>query len=461
MAAGDFFWNQLLDFIEEGNVVPVVGQGLLRLDGNHNGTGEGEFLYPRLARGLAEYLGMPAAELSPEPTLNEVACRFLDRRDARRDDIYSALKRVMPGDELAVPPSITKLAEIRPFKLFVTTTFDHFLSRALDAVRGAGLTGIQAYSPERVADLPRDWRLSGDPVVFHLLGRVSTDPSYAVTEEDVLEFLHALQSENRRPERLLDHLHQAHLLILGSHFDDWLVRFFLRATVRERLSLAAGTDYFADTRALGNPALVRFLRSFSARTKLFEDGGAIEFVDELHRRWLERHPDGGGGGRQEVEDTGDDPWSMPPGAVFLSYASEDLERARPLRDALDDAGVDVWFDKKHLEWGDRWQPKIRRGIESCAFFLPLVSRHTLSDARRFFRIEWDLAHTEARKAKLTSRFLLPTLLDDTPPDHPDLPESFREAQWQTMSSGEDVERIAAEVRRLVRDVQRRQRRTGR
>lgn len=110
----------------------------------------------------------------------------------------------MPGDELEVPAPLAQLAEIRRFKLFVCTTFDPLLARALDRVHGAGSTATLAYSPERTADLPQGWELATGPLVFHLLGRVSTEPSYAVTDEDVLEFFHALQSENRRPQRLLD-----------------------------------------------------------------------------------------------------------------------------------------------------------------------------------------------------------------------------------------------------------------
>ena len=44
--------------------------------------------------------------------------------------------------------------------------------------------------------------------------------------------------------------------------------------------------------------------------------------------------------------------SSPPGAVFLSYASEDSEAAGRIAEALEAAGVTVWLDKNELRGGD-------------------------------------------------------------------------------------------------------------
>lgn len=448
MAESEFFWNQLLGYIEAGNVVPVVGEGLLEIE-SESGR---RFLYASLARSLADYLGVPTDDLTEDPSLNEVACRYLESsREARRDDIYFALKQIMPGPEaLPVPAPLAKLARIRNFRLFVSTTFDSMLAQALDEVAGYPATQVFAYSPERVVDLPSQWQDSRPRTVFHLLGRLSTEPSYAVTDEDVLELFHALQSENRQPERLLDCLDKAHLLILGCRFDNWLARFFLRTTVRKRLCVATGTDYLADSRTLADPQLMRFLRSFSARTKLFESGGAIEFVNELSRRWTERHPDGQSSPPPDAEVP-----ELAPGTIFLSYASEDLAVAQRIQLALGEVGiVDVWLDKTHLAWGDRWEPKIERCIEQCAFFLPIISGHTLTRKRRHFRTEWRLAEKEALKANLTASFLLPVVVDQTGQDHPAIPEAFRAAQWRRLEPGDSTATLALELQRLVRGFRR-------
>src|SRR5205823_9561850 len=92
--------------------------------------------------------------MSSGDTLNTVVCRYL-AEDGEIEDIYPALKRVMsPLDELSLPTALVKLAEIRPFKLFVSTTFDPLLAQALNRVRygGQDKTQILSFSPNSTQD---------------------------------------------------------------------------------------------------------------------------------------------------------------------------------------------------------------------------------------------------------------------------------------------------------------------
>lgn len=452
-AEQEFFWEQLLDFIEAGSVIPIVGEGLLQVQPQGEAPTP---LYTWLACRLAKKLGLSgesaAEELTEEVSLNEVACRFLRQRGARREDIYSALKLLQPEIEaLEVPRPLRQLAEIGSLRLFVTTTFDPLLERVLTEARGGKAPRVLELSPEDPADLPAD--TARGTTLFYLFGRLSARPSYAVTEEDVLEFVHALQSQGRRPEELLDRMQESQLLILGSRFDDWLARFFLRSATRARLSLASGIDYLADLKALESPSLVRFLETFSSRLKLFHDGDAVQLVDELHRRWKARHSSAD----EDVEkatDSEPEPLEIGPNAVFLSYAREDLEVAQRLRDALDAEGIDVWFDQEDLSWGDRWKDKIARSIRDCQLFLPLVSRSSLVQRRRGVHAEWNLAIEEAQRASPTSRFLIPLLLDGISPEHPEIPPELQEAQGRAITRDGDLNVLAREVRELLRERQR-------
>src|SRR5436305_1471459 len=193
------FWDQLLQFIEEGRVVPIVGQDLLvcEIDGQQT------LLYPYLAAKLAEYLGVPADPAAAEDTLNAVACRYLES-GGELEDVYSALKTIMPGRERIKPPlPLQQLAGIRAFKLYVSTTFDSLLADAIDLVRFGGQpkTESLAYCPTAAQDLQCEIAALDPPVVFQLLRRLSAVPDYALTEEDVLEFVHSMQSETHRPQR--------------------------------------------------------------------------------------------------------------------------------------------------------------------------------------------------------------------------------------------------------------------
>ena len=443
------FWEQLLDLIEERAVIPVIGPELLTVA--HDSRAD--HLYPLLAHRLGESLEVPTEDLPEGSELNAVACRFIAQQQDVQD-LYPILKKAMPGEEeLEIPEPLLQLAQIRNFNLFVTTTFDPLLVRALDQVRFGGKqkTIVRCFSPnggvEDIPDRPEDLET---PVVYHLFGKLSAMPSYAVTHEDLLEFVHALQApETKSPELLFDALKSSNLIIVGPGLSDWLVRLFLRIAKRQRLlQVRASTDYLADAQVNDECKLAAFLKHYSKRTRVYTKGGGVDFVDELHRLWLERHPDSNGDGPVVGGTASRD--LIEPGAVFLSYASEDREAAKTLKEALERVGIDVFFDREQLRAGDDWEQKLERGISECSLFVPLISNSSLVESRRYFRAEWDSALKEARMVASNDRFLLPVVVDETSQDEPSLPARFRSVQWVKAPGGQPSPDFVVEVRDLYR-----------
>ena len=360
------FWDTLIQLIEEGKVIPIAGQDLLVIS---NGPDRPQLLYAYLAEQLAAYVGVSADDLPPGGELNEVACRFLAQSN-QIEDIYPALKAVASKAEaLTIPTPLLQLADIRPLQLFVTTTFDSFLTRALNQKRfgGSAKTKVLAHSPTEVQDLPADLKSFSSPIVYHLLGKLSSTPAYAVTHEDIVEFFHSLRSETRQPPLLFDELNRQSLLVLGSRFSGWLARFFMRMSKRQRLSAGGKSDYVVDTEVSSDGNQVLFLKNFSKATKVYRSGGVVEFVSELHGRWMERHPDDPADSTNSLTAVSS-PSEVEPGAVFLSYASGDSEAVEKLKTALEGAGVDVFFDREQLQPGNDWETKLRRNIHRCSLF---------------------------------------------------------------------------------------------
>lgn len=441
-------WEELLQLIEEARVVPVVGCDLLSVEID----GERVLLHHWLAQRLAEALGVTPQDDVKLTSLNAVAGAYL-ARGGEPEKIYNRVHKLLRGRAgLPIPEPLRKLASIQPFSLFVSTTFDSLLAQAINAERfdGVDYTRVIAYSPRDTHDLPGDVDELDRPVVFQLLGRVSPMQDYVVTEEDALEFVHSLQS-SAHPVNLFSALDERPLLFIGCSFPSWVVRFFIRAVRRNRLLLARGkTDFVVDGHGREDPALLAFLRNFKTRTEFFHHADAIAFVDELHRRWHARR-DGG----QAAADTAA-PVELPtlhPGAVFLSYASDDRPAAQAIRDALEAGGIDVWFDRDRLMTGDAFESKIRRHIERCSLFIPVLSRSTVTPERRFFRLEWDHAQRVAITAPETSRFILPVVIDDLPPDHEDIPERFRTVHWERLPGGQVSPAFVDLVRGLYRQYQ--------
>ena len=440
------FWDQLLQLVEEGKVVPVVGQDLLTVP---ESTGQ-KLLYPLLAQRLAGYLKVSTDDLLEGAELNEVAWRYLAKGKPAQQ-IYAALKIVASAAEsIPIPEPLLQLSDIRPFQLFVSTTFDSSLTRALNQQRfgGNARTRVFAHSPNELQDLPGDALDSGDPIVYHLMGKLSATPAYAVTQEDLIEFFHSLQSETHRPADLFHELSSRNLLILGSRLSGWLTSFLMRMSKRQRLSADDKTDYVADEIVSNDRNLVLFLERFSSATEIFRDAGPVAFVNELHQRWTERHP----AGTQPVPDTASPARELELGAVFLSYASGDRPVVEKLKTALEQAGVDVFFDKDQLAAGNEWEGKLRRNIHQCSLFVPIISQQTLTPERRFFRVEWNLALEEAQMASYDSdsAFLLPVVIDGTPIDHPALPAKFRTIQTTSLPGGNSTPEFVERVKQLYR-----------
>lgn len=449
------FWDNLLDYIQEGTVIPVIGSELITVR-----EGDREISLDRwLARRLVASLGLPAAELPEGFALNDAVSLHLRRR-GRREELYAQIHRMLRNAALAPTESLLAFASIPGFNLFVSLTFDSLLADALGAARNGGARAEQvAYSPSTVHDLACPKAELRHPVVFHLLGRASSSPDYAICDEDLLEFLHGLQDRQRQPKTLFDELRGNHLLVLGCNFDDWLARFFLRIVRSLELSQKRRRwDVLVGGHIAQDAGLVLFLESFSSDTSVIPLTSA-EFVTELARRWHAAHPADASTEEPVGREASTAGKNVPTGAIFVSYASEDLEAASKLVDGLRAAGLEVWFDRNALQMGDNWARSIRRGIERCSLFLPVISRQSLSEAnrRRFFWREWNEAHYFASGMAPDEVFLVPLVIDDSPFDHDALPDSFKKAQGKSLPDGKLTPGIAERLRELVRDFHRRKR----
>ena len=133
-------------------------------------------------------------------------------------------------------------------------------------------------------------------------------------------------------------------------------------------------------------------------------------------------------------------------AVFLSYASQDTEAALRICEALNSAGIEVWFDRTELRGGDAWDHKIRHQIRDCALFLPIISAHTQSRPEGYFRLEWHLADRRTHLMSRSRAFLVPVCVDDTTELDADVPDSFSAVQWTRLPDGNTppafIERIS-------------------
>jgi serine/threonine-protein kinase len=138
-------------------------------------------------------------------------------------------------------------------------------------------------------------------------------------------------------------------------------------------------------------------------------------------------------------------------SVFLSYASQDVDAARRICEALRAVGLEVWFDESELRGGDAWDASIRRQIQECALFIPLVSANTDARSEAYFRLEWKLAVDRSHLMADDRTFLLPVVIDATSEAAARVPDRFRERHWTRLPGGETSPAFTARVRGILDD----------
>lgn len=428
------FWEDLLIFVEEGRVIPVIGESVVTFGEDDKN------LYRWLATRLAEKLQVPRENLPENPSLNDVVVRHL-LSGGSRNIIYTRMHRVL-RDECPPPGTILRdLASISAFNLYLTTTFDPLLENALNQARygGQSKTERRTFFPEAgEKDLPARKSDLTRATVYHLLGHVSPSPEYVVWEEDALEFVCGLHQYMPVMEKLARDLKENGLLILGLNFSDWLVRFFLRITKQSRLSESrANTEVLAEGAAGVVPeSMVLFFGGVSRNIQVVA-ADAAEFVAELARRWREKHPPEEGTTSQFVLPP---ELEMPAGAIFMSYAREDEDAARRLKAGLEKHGCVVWYDRERLKPAGNWANHLEDEVKGrCSLFLSIISRTTETAPAGYFHQERNWAAEWNSMFSQGEEFYVPVIIDDSPLPTKREPRNFRNVQATSLPGGEVTE----------------------
>jgi hypothetical protein len=451
-------WERLLADIEGRQVIPVIGPEMLIVEID----GRPVKLYQHLAEELAKRFGLDRTDgNSGDYSFYQVVSEFLEQQRSHPseyecDEIYYKIREILNARSWPTPEPLRQLASIRHFDLFVSTTFDSLMEQALNEARYGGESRTRSFAyckRERVVDLPDDFVPEEHPTVFYFFGKVNPMNDFSVTDEDILEYAHRLQSRDLRPHNLFDQFRNKRLLTLGCSFPGWLMRFFLAAAKGEELFTAGVPGFLADDQSPRDRDLVGFLER--KKTNVYTQGDAAAFVAVLHRRWMERF---GEQQKAPVPASGEKlPSGMEPDSVFISFRNDDRDTARSIAGRFREAGIDVWFDETDLAPGDRYKTKIADHIFKCFAFVPLISKNSIAlDAMPwFYRFEWNKAIEAAEFRPKALPFILPIVIDDTSPKDEQIPPEFRDCHISTLDG---LDGLVATTRDRLR-VRRRGRRT--
>lgn len=110
--------------------------------------------------------------------------------------------------------------------------------------------------------------------------------------------------------------------------------------------------------------------------------------------------------------------------VFLSYAKEDIEAARRLRNFIPTRVADVWFDEEALRPGARWKREITKSIRSSDLFVVLLSRASVTK-RGVVQREVREALDVMQEVPEDAPFVIPVRLEAVEPEH----LALKDIQW--------------------------------
>jgi hypothetical protein len=424
---GDYWFDELVEDIKNRLVIPVIGPEIFQLGES------GETVYGRLAKNLAARARAPNAR-----SFDDLAANQQNGQWPGLGNPNYAVKRAFDEEfghkPLEISDTLKKLFSLPYFNLFITTTFDPLIEHAIDQLRFQGIARTKALAFTKSGgcdDLASDIAGLKEPTVYHLFGNFERAPrDYAITGANAFEYLCALLEHNKQPERLFDELRERDLLLIGCDLSDWLAYFFIRVARGERPMDSQRRSLFADPQPRPEGEAL-FLKLLSPNINV-TPYSAVDLINRLFERLGK---DVGGGDApaspQEEFEAGD---------IFISYAREDAPAAAALSNGLRLSNLPTWFDAEALQAGDHWDNKIRRNIERCSLFIPVISRTSTSRQEGYFIREWNLACDRYQMIARDIPFILPVVIDDS-----SVPSQFGAMQWASLPGGKTTPKFCEQA----------------
>lgn len=366
-------WDNLINNIAEGNVIPVIGPEFLVDDDDYPDTQNAHTI---LLRELKDYY-----EVKNTPTnFSEL---FYDLQDTDRRDFYSTLGDIYAEGFYLKPSQLLKeLLSIHQFPFVITTSFTPVVEDAMREIWGDNLKVMNFLNnPQKNDDIKSDDDLM-KPTVFYMFGKVNrSEKTYVVTDTDMLYFCRSWLSENHRPELLYKVLQNKYLLFLGTNYSDWLCRFVWLSL---KTPLDNNPGMMVDD--IKTDSLLQFLKRIDA----FTQSNPHFVVSEIKRLLVEKFGSDEDILFKNVIQRSD---------VFISYSRKDSAIAERLYNELTAKGLTVWYDKLSLGKGDKFMREIRQGIRTACFFVPIITSNVEKERNEahVYRQEWKTAIERANE----------------------------------------------------------------
>lgn len=434
-------WEELLDEIMAGNVIPVIGPDF-QIEDEKN-------FHTQLIDLFAKKFGVVSdSKLGTGPqTFSQLIYdkKFLNASN-KPDFIYKLIYQVLSKVKKRPSDLLLRLLSTKKFPFVITTSFTPVVENAMKQVwEGEEVTVLQFRNdPSRdlkpgEGDVQNIKKMSS-PTVFYMFGKYSEEKNrFVVSDVDMMEFCKSWLADLKTPRVLTEAIKSRYLLVLGNNYSDWLFRFIcysLRSSaagMRSSLMVSSHND---------DDPLIQFLN----RLETFIQRDPEFVVNEIERRIIQREEQNRSDASKAMAYKTD---------VFLSYSRNDEPFIKKLYDILSNRGLRVWYDRNDIKEADNWRQAIINGIRSSRIFVPVLTSNIENEIMEVheYRTEWKEAASIS--GKIGGRtFIVPLVengfdfyneLTDIPPEF-----SERNATWFDISS--DFNAIADIIEKKVNEI---------
>lgn len=376
-------WDDLVEQIWAGNVIPVIGDNLVVPE-------------TTIMKAIVEYLATEKGIKKVPQSFSELY--YEKDFEKHQPDVYEEVSELIKINQAYFEPTdiLKEFLSIEQFPFVITTSVDYTVEEIMREVwmkRGRKLkTLVFSNDTTKNDDIKRDTDIL-NPTIYYMFGKAdkAREHSFVLTEEDMLTFCQAWLSEGRHPSTLSKVLGNKYLLFFGVNYPDWLIRFMwfsMRNNLRDSGMLIDAREF--------ESSLVNFFQ----RVSIYTQSTPNCVIEEIKKRLAIK--------QMEYEKRKFDyiPQKMD---YFISYSRRDKVWAEKLYNALTNMGYKVWYDKNNIAVGADWELEVRSGIRTAKRFIALISENVANESEEHhpYRTEWEIALGH----RLTDKeFLIPIAL---------------------------------------------------
>jgi TIR domain/SIR2-like domain len=430
-AMRDEDWMSLTASIESGHCILMLGPDAFTADFD----GEVLPVIVGLARYVKEQLGSGHADLDPSKPWSVFQVAIVS------EDVYTLIGWVKDfyTQHDTVSEALQNLASL-PFPLVINTSVG--LS-AENAFKGAKeQTFVDYYDRTAAAhdELP-DPSIDA-PILYNLFGSLSHPASMILSENDRLDFLISIISENPPlPTKLISTLGdpKQSFLFLGFNLGQWQLRMLMYAVLRKIQRENKSFALELEPEELDTDAILFYL-----------SGHKVHFVDldlptlstELRTR-IQQQPATNEVQHQQAAQPA--PPSDAP-TVFMCHSHTDAAFAADLSRKLRENNINVWLDVDNIRGGDQWDPLIERTLQhDVQYVVVLQSAGLKAEMVGYVNKEITIAISQQAYYRPPRIFLIPTIIDSVD-NQLDL---LSRLQFVNLTSSDGIDKLIKTIKRDI------------